>query len=55
MAPQVRVSKEQLERVCRMYRFKKDAAMALGIAGTSMSRLCRRHGIIPPWYKKKKP
>jgi hypothetical protein len=41
------IAKEALERVARMYRTNRDAAMALGITMRSFRRLCRKFGRDP--------
>ncbi len=45
------VTREQLERVARMYKSNKEASQALGIAPGSFSRACRRHGIETPYVR----
>jgi hypothetical protein len=40
--------KKEIERAARMYKTSADAARALGIAGPSFSRLCRKHSIPLP-------
>ena len=47
------VTKKQLERVCRMYKTSSDAARALGISNTSISRLCKRLDVETPSRRKK--
>ena len=49
------VSKKQMERVCRMYRTNSDAGKALGINPSSVARICKRHGLVSPSQKNKKP
>lgn len=45
------VSREQAERVCRMYHTRADAARALGIASKNLQRILDRYGIKPHWRK----
>jgi len=45
-------TREQLERVARMYRTVEDAARALQIDKRSFSRLCRKHGIEGPYKRR---
>ena len=47
------VTKKQLERVCRMYKTSSDAARALGISNTSISRRCKRLDVATPRRRKK--
>jgi hypothetical protein len=54
MAPNVKVTKDELERACRMYRNRSDAARALGVAPTSMDRIFVRLGVESPWKRKNK-
>jgi len=42
------VSKDQLERVCRMYKSNVDAGRAMGISSSSVGRLCKRMGVESP-------
>ena len=46
------VSREQLERVCRMYLTLSDAAKAMGISTTTVLRLCKKYEIESPAKKK---
>jgi hypothetical protein len=46
------VSREQLERVARMYKSNEDASRALGISLGGFSRACRRHGIMTPFTRR---
>jgi hypothetical protein len=48
------ISREQVERVARLYKSNQDASQALGIAMRSFSRLCRRHGIETPWARRRR-
>ena len=45
-------SREQIERVCRMYKSNTDACKALGIGRTTFQRALKRYGIIPSWKKR---
>ena len=42
------VSKERLERACRLYSTNREAALALGVHSGSLGRMCRRHSIATP-------
>jgi|TARA_B110000196_G_scaffold277007_1_gene255300 hypothetical protein len=46
-------SKEQVERVARMYHSVNDASRAMGITPRSFSRLCRKYEIDTPWQRKR--
>ena len=48
------ITVEQLERVARVYRTNVEAAAALGIARGSFGRVCRRHGIEPPYVRRQR-
>ena len=48
------ITREQIERVARIYKTNQDASQALGIAMRSFSRLCRKYGIDTPYVKKRK-
>jgi len=41
------ITREQIERVARIYASNEDASRALGIAMRSFGRLCRQYGIDP--------
>lgn len=47
-------TKEQVERVARMYHRVDDASRALGITPRSFSRLCRKYDIDTPWKRKRR-
>jgi hypothetical protein len=49
-----KVSKEQIERVVRVYGSNKDASQALGIAMQSFGRICRRYGIETPYARRRR-
>ena len=46
--------RQRVERVARMYGSNGDAALALGIAPGSFSRLCARYGIESPSARAKR-
>jgi len=48
------ISRDQVERVARMYKTNEGASQALGIEMRSFGRLCRRHGIETPWARKRR-
>ncbi|HJP33592.1 MAG TPA: hypothetical protein QGF95_23825 [Candidatus Latescibacteria bacterium] len=47
-------TKEQVERVARMYHSVNDASRAMGITPRSFSRLCRKYDIDTPWARKRR-
>lgn len=47
-------SRDQIERVARMYRHNGDASRALGITIRSFSRLCRRYEIESPFARRRR-
>jgi hypothetical protein len=47
-------TKEQVERVARMYHSVNDASRAMGITPRSFSRLCRKYEIDTPWKRKQR-
>ncbi len=48
------ITREQLERVARIYHSNEDAGRALGIVGRSFSRLCRHNGIETPYARRRR-
>ena len=42
------ISREAVERVCRVYRTSRDAAAAREITRVALNRLCRRYGLETP-------
>lgn len=48
------ITREDVERVARIYHSSHDAAVALDINPRSMSRLFKKFDITPPWWKKRK-
>ena len=46
------ITREQVERVARMYNSNQDAARVLEIDPRSFARLCRRHGIQTPYVRR---
>jgi uncharacterized protein YjhX (UPF0386 family) len=46
------ISREQIERVARIYKSNQDASLALGITIRSFSRLCRKYEIESPYDRK---
>ena len=51
----VKIERSRIEKAARIYRTNKDAAVALGIASQSFSRLCRVYGIVPPGARRRRP
>lgn len=47
-------SREQIERVARMYKCNLDASQALGITIRSFSRLCRKYEIESPFARRQR-
>ncbi|MGY8827603.1 MAG: hypothetical protein ACKVJG_27460 [Candidatus Latescibacterota bacterium] len=47
-------SKEQIERVARVYNCNQGASSALGITIRSFSRLCRKYEIESPFDRKRR-
>lgn len=47
-----KIPREQLERVCRMYNSRTDAAKALGISPTGLSRALKSEGLEGLWSRK---
>ena len=47
-------SREQIERVARMYKCYQDASRALGITIRSFSRLCRKYDIESPFARRQR-
>jgi hypothetical protein len=50
-----KVSQVQLERVCRMYLTDLEAAKALGIGRLKLLALCKHHGVMRPYIRRKIP
>ena len=48
------ITREQVERVARIYKSNHDASRALDIEPRSFARLCRRHGIETPYARKRR-
>jgi hypothetical protein len=46
------ITRDQVERVARIYKSNQDAGHALGIDPRSFARLCRRHGIQTPYGRR---
>ena len=46
------ITKEQVERVARIYKHNQDASKALGITMRSFGRLCRKYGIETPYSRR---
>lgn len=46
-------SREQIERVARLYTTNKEASAALGVCPHTFARLCRRYGITSPWERQR--
>ena len=47
-------SREQIERVARIYKCNQDASRALGITIRSFSRLCRKYEIESPFARRQR-
>ena len=47
-------TREQIERVARIYRCNQDASRALGITIRSFSRLCRKYNIESPFARRRR-
>ena len=47
-------SRDQVERVARIYKSGGDASRALGVTMRSFSRLCRKYAIETPWMRKRR-
>jgi hypothetical protein len=48
------ITREQVERVARIYKTNQDASQALGIAMRSFGRLCRKFGVETPYVKRRR-
>jgi len=48
------ISREQIERVARIYKSNQDASRALGITIRSFSRLCRKYEVESPYARKRR-
>jgi hypothetical protein len=48
------ISREQIERVARIYKHNQDASQALGITMRSFGRLCRKYGIETPYGRRRR-
>lgn len=48
------ITRDQVERVARIYASNQEAGRALGIAPRSFARLCRRHGIETPYGRRRR-
>ena len=46
------ISREQIERVARIYKSNQDASRALGITIRSFSRLCRKYQVESPYDRR---
>ena len=46
-----KITKEELERVARIYKNNTEASAALGMARGSFSRACRRAGVETPYRR----
>ncbi|MBT4502052.1 MAG: hypothetical protein HOC74_30245 [Gemmatimonadetes bacterium] len=47
-----KITREEAERVARIYKTNRDAAAALDIAPQSFGRLCRKFGIETPYDRR---
>jgi len=48
------ISRERVERASRIYNTVEDAALAMGISGTTFRRLCERFNIDTPAERRRK-
>ena len=48
------ITRDQVERVARIYGSNQDAGRALGIDPRSFARLCSRHGIETPYVRRQR-
>jgi uncharacterized protein YjhX (UPF0386 family) len=48
------ISKDQIQRVARIYKHNQDASKAIGITLRSFSRLCRKYGVETPYARRLK-
>ena len=48
------ITRDQIERVARIYKSNQDAGRALGINMRSFSRLCRQYGIETPYARRRR-
>ena len=48
------ITRDQIERVARVYKTNQEASQALGIAMRSFGRLCRRYDIETPYVRKRR-
>lgn len=48
------ITRDQVERVARVYRYNQDAARALDIDLRSFGRLCRTFGIETPYVRRRR-
>ena len=48
------ITREDVERVARIYKTNKDAGASLSINPRSFSRLCRQYGIETPYARKQR-
>ena len=47
-------TREQIERVMRVYRCNQDASQALGITIRSFSRFCRKYNVESPFARRRR-
>ena len=48
------ITREQIERVARIYKHNQDASQVLGITMQSFGRLCRKYGIETPHSRRRR-
>ncbi len=48
------ITREQVERVARIYKTNQDAGQALGITMRSFGRLCRKYGVETPYGRRRR-
>jgi hypothetical protein len=49
-----KISRQQIERVARIYASNTDASLALGITMPTFGRLCRRYGVESPYARRRR-
>ena len=48
------ITREDIERVARIYSSNKEAGVAMGIQSRSFARLCRKYEIESPYTRKQR-
>lgn len=49
-----KISRQQIERVARIYASNTEASLALGITMPAFGRLCRRYGVESPYARRRR-